>query len=287
MEAIYRPKSLEELDKIVRENTAELAYLAGATDIMVLEERWKNAENLVDLTSVTEIHQTFEITDSHVLIGAALPLAEIISNRSIQLKLPILVEACRQIGSVQIQNRATLGGNIANASPAGDSLPVLSVLDAELWIGPRQENGFEKLKIDQVMLSPGETSLKNNHYIAFIYIPFPKAENQFWYFRKVGQRKALAISKVSLAVLGWIKAGNIDEIRISTGSVSPQIKRAIKTEAILSNQVLNENLIEKARHSIMEEVKPISDIRSTDDYRKRICGELLRDALHLIRAQSA
>ena len=279
MEAIYRPKSLQELDKIIRENRAELTYIAGATDLMVQEERWKAASSLVDLTSVKEISETLEISDHQALIGAALPLAEIISNQTVQKKLPILVAACRQIGSVQIQNRATLGGNIANASPAGDSLPVLSVLDAELWIGPSHGGEFEKLKLDQVMLNPGETSLKENRYVAYISIPFPREANQFWYFRKVGQRKAMAISKVSLAVLGWISNGIIEAIRIAAGSVSPQITRATNTEAILNKQILNEDLIEKARRSIMEEVTPITDIRSTGEYRRRICGEMLREAL--------
>ncbi len=280
MEVVYRPKTLNQLDNIIQEHQAKLTYIAGATDLMVQEEYWKNSNNLVDLTSIKEVYQTLEISESHVLIGSSLPLIEIISNQTIQKKLPILVEACRQIGSVQIQNRATLGGNIANASPAGDSLPVLSVLEAEIWIGPRNNGDFEKLKVDQVMLNPGETSLKANRYIAYIFIPFPREENQFLYFRKVGQRKALAISKVSLAVLGWIKNQKIKEVRISTGSVSPQIRRANKTEAILNNQVLSEEIIEKARMSIMEEVTPIKDIRSTVEYRRYICGELLREALY-------
>jgi CO/xanthine dehydrogenase FAD-binding subunit len=280
MEVVYRPKTLDQLDNIIQEQQAKLTYIAGATDLMVQEEYWKNSNNLVDLTSIKEIYQTLEISESHVQIGSSLPLIEIISNQTIQKKLPILVEACRQIGSVQILNRATLGGNIANASPAGDSLPVLSVLEAEIWIGPRNNGDFEKLKIDQVMLNPGETSLKANRYIAYIFIPLPRVESQFWYFRKVGQRKSLAISKVSLAALGWIKNQKIEEIRISTGSVSPQIRRANKTEAILNNQVLSEEIIEKARMSIMEEVTPIKDIRSTVEYRRYICGELLREALY-------
>jgi CO/xanthine dehydrogenase FAD-binding subunit len=287
MEVVYRPKNLNELETIIQENHARLTYIAGATDLMVQEERWKNTNYLVYLTSIREINRTFEISESHALIGSAVPLAEIFSNPVIQKRLPILVEACRQIGSAQIQNRATLGGNIANASPAGDSLPVLSVLDAELWIGPRRSGEYEKLKIDQVMLNPGETSLEGNRYIAYISIPFPREENQFWYFRKVGQRKLLAISKVSLAVLGWIKNNKIEEIRITTGSVSPQIKRAERTEAILNSQVLSEAIIEKARVSIMEEVTPITDIRSTDEYRKHTCGELLREALYKSMAHGA
>ena len=280
MEEVYRPKNLSELDKIIRENKTELIYLAGGTDLMVQEEKWQTVDKIIDLTSIKKIHETLEISDSHVLIGSALPLSKIISNHTIQQRLPILVEACQQIGSAQIQNRATLGGNIANASPAGDSLPVLCVLDAEIWVGPRQNAEFQKLRIDQVMLNPGETNLEDNRYIAFVSILIPKAENQFWYFRKVGQRKALAISKVSLAVLGWIKDNKIQKVRISTGSVSPQIKRATQTEAILNNQVLNEHLIENARQSIMKEVNPITDIRSTDEYRRYICGELLREALY-------
>jgi len=155
------------------------------------------------------------------------------------------------------------------------------VLDAEIWIGPRHNGEFKKLKIDQIMLNPGETSLKDNRYIAFISVPFPKEENQFWYFRKVGQRKAMAISKLSLAVLGWIYDNKIKEIRISTGSVSPQITRAQKTEELLTDQVLTEELIEKARQSIMHEVSPITDIRSTSEYRRHICGEILREILYL------
>ena len=117
--------------------------------------------------------------------------------------------------------------------------------------------------------------------IAFIYIPFPKEKGLFWYFRKVGQRNALAISKLSLAVLGWKSAGKIQEIRICAGSVAPQVKRAIATENLLKDQELSEEIVEKARQSMMREVTPITDIRSTDIYRRRICGELLQEALYL------
>ncbi|MDZ7342830.1 MAG: FAD binding domain-containing protein, partial [candidate division KSB1 bacterium] len=232
-----------------------------------------------DLTAVQELHERIDITDEEVLIGAAVPLSRIIAHPILQQRLPILIEACRQIGSVQIQNRATLGGNIANASPAGDSLPVLCVLEAELWIGPRHNGQFEKSNIEQVMLNPGETSLNGERYIAFIRIPFPQQDKCYWYFRKVGQRKALAISKVSLAVLGWIYDGKIKKIHISTGSVSPRIARARATENLLRRQLLSESLMDHAAQAIRMEVAPISDIRSTAEYRCHIAGELLREAL--------
>ncbi len=276
----YRPQRMDELDDLATNFRGKLTYVAGATDLMVQEAHWKSAQALVDLTAVPEISETLEQRNGGILIGAALPMSQLIGHPLIREKFPILVEACRQIGSVQIQNRATLGGNIANASPAGDSLPPLNVLDAELWIGPRQKGEYQKLKIDQVMLGPGQTSLQDNRYIAYIYLPFPAEENPFWYFRKVGQRHALAISKLSLAVLGWKKGRKIEEIRICAGSVAPQVKRAEKTEQLLNGSELNEEIIEKARRLLMNEINPITDIRSTRSYRREISGELLREALY-------
>ncbi len=279
MERVFRPNTLAELEDILRGYPAELTFVAGATDLMVQKPVWNRASNLVDLTAVQELHEQIEVTADRVVIGAAVPLSRIIGHPLLQQRLPILIAACRQIGSVQIQNRATLGGNIANASPAGDSLPVLSVLDAKLWLGPRKNGEFDQRSIAQIMLNPGETTLRDNRYIAFIQIPVPESENQFWYFRKVGQRQALAISKVSLAALGWLRDGIIEEIRIAAGSVSPRIVRARTTEMLLKRQLLTELLIDAAARAIKEDVAPISDIRSTADYRRQICGELLREAL--------
>lgn len=286
MERIFRPRSMAELDQIVQENQGPLTFVAGATDLMVKGQHWAETEILVDLTAVKELHERIDVTDEEVLIGAAVPLSRIIAHPILQQRLPILIEACHQIGSVQIQNRATLGGNIANASPAGDSLPVLCVLEAELWIGPRHNGQFEKSSIDRVMLNPGETSLNGKRYIAFIRIRFPNLENCFWYFRKVGQRKALAISKVSLAVLGWVQDRFITEIRIAPGSVTPQIRRARTAEALLRQQTLSESLIDAARQALTNEVNPITDIRSNETYRRHACGELLRDALFSIMTRN-
>jgi CO/xanthine dehydrogenase FAD-binding subunit len=276
----FCPKTIAELDEYINQNDSDITFVAGATDLLVQENIWKHSNNMVSLESVKELNQTLQVNENGVLIGASLPLTKIISNETLQSKIPILVEACKTIGSVQIQNRATLGGNIANSSPAGDSLPVLSVLNAELWIGPKNKNEYEKLNIKQIMTGPGEISLTNNRYIAFIYIPFPKIENQFWYFRKVGQREAMAISKVSLAVLGWKNKYKIEDIRICAGSVTAQIIRAYKTEDILRSNIITEEMIETGRNQLVNEIAPITDIRSTKEYRKKVAGELLREALY-------
>lgn len=277
---VYNPDSLSDLNKIIRTTNDELTYVAGSTDLMVQEGRWKEARNLVNLNRVKEIRTTFELKEDGILIGAAMPMSEIIAQPVIKEKFPILVEACRQIGSVQIQNRATLGGNIANASPAGDSLPVLSVLDAEIHIGSGDLEILEKKRVEEVVLGPGQNSLTENKYIAYFFLPFPETHDQFWAFRKVGQRYALAISKLSLAILGTYNGDQIIDIRICAGSVLAQIKRAVRTEKILNGQKLSETVIEVARQTIMKEVSPITDIRSTSIYRRKICGELLREELY-------
>jgi len=277
---VFRPNNLKELDRIIEQIAPPITFVAGATDLMVQTEKWRAADNLIDLTSVSELRETLEVTDSSVRIGAAVPYSRIIKNSVVRERLPILVEACRQIGSVQIQNRGTLGGNIANASPAGDSLPVLAVLDADILIGPARNGKFTIKKIDEIMTGPGQTILGEKQYIAFIEIPFPEKEGQFWAFRKVGQRSALAISKLNLAVLGWLNDGIVKDIRICSGSVAPQINRHRRTEEILRDKKPDEKLIEQACRMIRSEISPISDIRSTEEYRRHTTAEVLRDILY-------
>jgi CO/xanthine dehydrogenase FAD-binding subunit len=279
----HRPRSLDELDSLALNTSGDVTYVAGATDLMVKPEQWKSAANLVDLTSICELTTTLQADDGGLLIGAAVPLSRLIRDPMVRERYPLLVEACAQIGSVQIQNRATLGGNIANASPAGDSLPVLSVYDAELDLGPRKGGSFTKAKITDIMRGPGLTSLARR-YVAFIRLPEVETNGQFHYFRKVGQRYSLAISKLSLAVLGWREEERLRDIRICAGSVSPIVQRAERTEALLRGQSLSDELIAKAARRLSEEVSPITDIRSSESYRRHICGAVLADALHTIRS---
>lgn len=282
----HRPRNLDELDKIVSVTADALTYVAGATDLMVKPALWKSAAVLVDITNVSELSTTLQSNHDGLLIGAALPVSYLVRDPIVRERYPLLVETCRQIGSVQIQNRATLGGNIANASPAGDSLPVLSVYDAELWLGPRVNGRFAKATVANIMRGPGSTSL-GNKYIAFIHLPKIETNGQFRYFRKVGQRYSLAISKLSLAVLGWQDGNVVRDIRICAGSVSPVVKRAEETEAFVRGSVLTEGLIAQAADKLSREVMPITDIRSTESYRRRICGAVLADALHSILQKKA
>ena len=246
---------------------------------MVAKKDWQNTDILIDLNHIHEITQNIDVEDNGIKMGAAVPMSDLIAHKAINKEFPMLVEACRQIGSVQIQNRATIGGNIANASPAGDTLPVLAVYKATILIGPPENGDLKKMPLEELMQGPGQTVLSRNQYIAYIYLPFPPQGNQFWYFRKVGIRKAMAISKVSLAVFGIMDKGKMEEIRICAGSVSPKIDRAKKTELIISGRKLDQEIIEQASREIVDEIDPLNDIRSTSSYRKHTCQALLIEAL--------
>ncbi len=279
--SVLRPKNIEELDQILLRNGAQWTFVAGGTDLLVRKQSWRQTTHIIDLTGVPELHSRIETDNRRVRIGAAVPYSAVINHPFIKEHFPILCQACSQIGSIQIQNRGTIGGNIANASPAGDTLPVLAVLDADILIGPQKNGKFERLKINEIMKGPGQTGLQTNQYIAYIEIPVLEAKNQFWGFRKIGQRAAIAISKLSLAVLGWFEEDRkIREIRIATGSVAPVISRHEKTEKILAGQFLSEELIEQAAKTIKQEIDPISDVRSTRPYRLEITANVLRDVLY-------
>ncbi len=277
---VFRPQSLDELDVQLRQNETSWVFVAGGTDLLVQKERWLNATRIIDLTAVPALHQTIETGQSGVRIGAAVPYGEIIRHSVLQKRLPLLTEACRHIGAVQIQNRGTIGGNIANASPAGDTLPVLAVLNAELLIGPRENNSFRRVPVNEMMLGPGQTLLQKNEYIAFIEIPWLPDDGYLWAFRKVGQREALAISKLSLAVLLRKKGNTVHDVRIASGSVAPVIKRHEKTEQTLLGKELTEARIEQAAETLKTEINPISDVRSTREYRKQVTADVLKDILY-------
>jgi CO/xanthine dehydrogenase FAD-binding subunit len=181
------------------------------------------------------------------------------------------------VGASQIQNRGTLGGNIVNASPAGDTLPVLAVFEAELEIGSAR--GLRKMPFNQFYSGYRQTRLAPEEMLLAIHLPKP-APGDWQYFRKVGTRQAQAISKVVMAILARRnQQQEVELIRIAYGSVAPTVIRAPQTEALLAHHTLSKELIERAKQNVVQEVHPISDVRSTEDYRRLISGNILSRAL--------
>jgi len=234
--------------------------LAGCTDIYVnLNFGTAPQKRFLNLWNLDELRQ-IRLRGKTLSIGALATYSQLIRSPLVRRRVPILAAAAREIGGVQIQNRGTIGGNIVNASPAGDSLPVLAVAEATLVL--QSASGKRRVPFNafytgyrKTVLAPGEL---------LVAVETPPLSGRQW-FRKVGTRAAQAISKIVMAAI------REDRPRIALGSVAPTIVRLPRTEALLAAS----GPIGAARQTLLEEIHPIDDMRSTADYRRRVAANLL------------
>ena len=257
-----RPHSLEEALQL--QATDPRTPLAGATDLYVaLNFGTLESTRFLDL-ALLEPLRVIEQRGDNLRIGALATYTEIIRSPLVNARIPMLVSAARQTGGLQIQNRGTLGGNIANASPAGDSLPVLLAVNAVVVMG--STNGERRVPLTDFYTGYRKSVLKPEELIVAIEIP-PVTGRQF--FRKVGTRAAQAISKVVFAGIQGNPPG------IALGSVGPMVVRARQTEKALRNGAT----ADEAVAVLQQEITPIDDLRSSADYRRVVAGNLLRQFL--------
>jgi CO/xanthine dehydrogenase FAD-binding subunit len=254
---------------------------AGGTDLMVLLEadklphkKYLNIWNLPELSGI-------EVTASQVTLGALTTYTEVQQEKVLQAEFPMLCQAASETGGLAIQNRGTLGGNIVNASPAADSPPALLAYDAELELvslaGARwvPYHGFHT-GYKQMVIRPDELLTR---------IRLPRSSEKLQhYYRKVGTRKAQAISKVCFAGTAQVRAGKIDDLRIALGSIAPVPLRCVQTEDALRGSELNKTSIDRAKAVMANEIVPIDDIRSTRNYRQQVSLNLLEDFLQHLSA---
>jgi CO/xanthine dehydrogenase FAD-binding subunit len=274
---LIAPQTLgEALDNLAGEPGAWRVF-AGGTDLMVLFEagvlahkRFLSVWHLKELKGV-------EVSGEHVTLGALTTYSEVRGSEVLRREFPSLVAAARETGGWAIQNRGTLGGNIANASPAADSPPALISYDAELELV--SSSGARWIKYDQFHTGYKQTVMRPDELIARIRLPRP-ARDLKSYYRKVGTRRAQAISKVCMAGAARVSEdGRVESVRIALGSVAPTVLRCARTEELLIDQRVDEGLIESARETLAREIAPIDDIRSTSEYRARVAENLLEDFL--------
>ena len=212
-------------------------------------------------------------------IGALTTYTEIARHPLLQAHWPLLCRAAEETGGVATQNRGTIGGNIANASPAADTPPALIAYDAELEIV--SSSGARRVPYDRFHTGYKQMDLGADELIARIHLP-KRPGSWRRYYRKVGTRRAQAIAKVCMAVACDITAdGLIDDIRIALGSVAPTVVRARAAEAALRGHGLTDATITAAEAALEQEIAPIDDIRSNARYRLRVARALLREALRL------
>jgi CO/xanthine dehydrogenase FAD-binding subunit len=281
---LVSPGNLQAVLSLLAGEPAQWLPIAGGTDVMVLYSAGKLPNrNLIDIWNIPELRQ-IEVFPDGIQIGAACTYTALQHHEIVSREFPLLAAAASWTGGIANQNRGTLGGNIANASPAGDSLPALLVYDAELTM--ISVRGERRVAYRNFHTGYKQTVLAADELIRGISLP-RRFSGYISHARKVGARNAQAIAKVCLAALGQMAGGTIRDIRLALGSVAPVPLRLTKTEAILAGKKIEPVLLEAARKSVAKEIRPIDDIRSTARYRSIVAGNLVAEFLEKLATEGA
>ena len=268
-----RTPDLESALERLAENP-EFVPVAGCTDLMVTTpEARADLPAVLDLGAIPALSGIEAAEDGALVIGATTTFREIGDHPVVRAHYPALAQAARVVGGWQIQNRATLGGNIANASPAGDSLPVLLALDAELELA--RHGGRRRVPYASFHVGYRETALAPGELIARVHLPRPAAGTR-QAFRKVGTREAQAISKVVVAGSIASDGGRIREARLAAGSVAATPIRLREVEEMLRDADATPEVAERAGGVASRSVEPIDDVRSSAAYRRWVLGRVVR-----------
>lgn len=253
--------------------------IAGGTDLLVRHEHDLVEKRFLDLTRLDDPGlAVIRCSDQGLDIGPLVTWTDILCNEDVMREAPLLVEVARTVASAQVRNVGTLAGNIATASPAGDGLVALSALGAELEISHQAYQRRESLA--DFVTGPGRTSLRRGELITGIMISRqPRGADVRQFFRKVGPRRAQAISKVSLGMVIKIQNGVIQYLRLSFGAVGPTPRMCPTTTSFLLGKAINQANLERASEFLVKEISPINDHRSTEIYRREVAVRLLSDAL--------
>jgi xanthine dehydrogenase small subunit len=247
--------------------------IAGGTDLMVriTGEIGEPPERLVDLSRVDAL-KGIALEAGKLVLGSRTTYTEIRRSALVREHLPALVDAAATIGAIQIQNRGTLGGNIANASPAADTRPILLAADASILVGGQR--GEREIPAAEFFTGYRETALAPDELILHVTVPLPTGREL--QFRKVGTRRAQAISKVVIAT-AWRNDGprGLAEVRVALGSVAATPVRASATEAVLEGALPIPEVADRAAETLAGEFTPIDDVRSTADDRRSVAARVL------------
>jgi CO/xanthine dehydrogenase FAD-binding subunit len=278
------PGSLQGVLSLLSAEPKRWLPIAGGTDVMVLYAAGKLPNcNLVNLWNVPELRQ-MEVFPDRIRIGAACTYTALRNHEIVLREFPLLATAASWTGGIANQNRGTLGGNIANASPAADSLPALLIYDVELTLVSLR--GQRRVPYREFHTGYKKTVLAPDELIRDISLP-RRFSGYVTYTRKVGARNAQAISKVCLAALGRIANGAIQDVHLALGSVAPIPLRLNETERLLIGKKIQSSLFETARRTLFQEIRPIDDIRSTARYRAAVASNLVVEFLEKLTAESA
>ena len=275
------PGSLEAVLRLMNEDPGRWLPVAGATEVMVMFSAGKlGARRLVNLWGLSELREIREDAES-LTLGGGCTFGQIRGNPAVLRHFPSLAQAASWTGSIANQNRATIAGNIANASPAADSPPALLAYDAELELVSARGRrcipyrdfhlGYKRTARDQAELI--RAVILKKHF-----------DGYFSYGRKTGARNAQAISKVCMAGVGRMRGGKVDDVRIGMGAVAPTPLRLSGVEVLIRGEAVDDSRIRAARKALDAAIAPIDDIRSVAEYRRFVAGNLLEEFLRGLAA---
>jgi len=250
--------------------------IAGGTDLMVqiTGELGPPPARVLDIWRLDEL-RGIAVEAGALVLGALTTYTEIRRSALCQELLPALVEAAATIGAAQIQNRGTIGGNVVNASPAGDTLPVLLATDAELVLA--SAHGERKVVAADFWPAYRRTARAHDELLLRVLVPLPAGRQVR--FRKVGTRRAQAISKVVMA-LAWREDGGVwRDVRLALGSVAATPVRARETEKVMEGAAPRQSTADHAAAALAAEIEPIDDVRSTASYRRAVAARVLHRML--------
>ena len=277
----FSPSQLGEAVGLLAKDPNQWLPIAGGTDVMVLYSAGKLVRrNLMNIWNIREL-RNIQVDAEEIRIGAACTYTELRKHEIVSREFKLLSTAAAWTGGIANQNRGTLGGNIANASPGADSLPALLVYGAELTL--TSVRGERRVAYADFHHDYKKTALASDELIREIILP-RRFSGYFAYARKVGARNAQAISKVCLAALGQLVDGKIRDVRIALGSIAPVPLRLQKTESALRETQMDGSMIEAAKKVVGKEIQPIDDIRSTARYRAEVAGNLVEEFLEKLMA---
>lgn len=271
----FRPTALQELLEFKAREGSRARILDGGSNVLVyINEGSISGGTLVDVKSLKAI-KGIELRDGRVEIGAGELIADIIESPLMRKEIPFLPEALRKFANPLVRNMATLAGNIADSSPIGDTIPPLLVLEAEVVVASAK--GQRVIALEDFFTGPGQNVLEDDEVILKVRFPVP-AQGRGGHI-KLGLRRGTSCSVASVAV--WIVAekNRVQQIRIALGGVAPTPIRAHKTEEAFEGQVLDWDGISELAHAVTGELRPITDVRASAEYRRQVSASLLAKAV--------
>jgi CO/xanthine dehydrogenase FAD-binding subunit len=279
IEEYAAPRSLDEALDALADGAA--TCVAGGTDLWVQKDEPGRAvgKRLVNIKNVPEL-AGIEVKAGRIRLGALVTMTQVLEHKDLAKKVPLLRAAADKFASVQIRNAATVGGNIANASPAADFVVPLLCLDAEVSLASKKAGKVmtRTVPIDEVFTGPGKTVIAPEELITGVEFAVP-GKNFYGGFAKTGPRPALEIALVSLGFAAYVEGGTLRDVRLALGAVAPTPLRARKTEAALEGKSIDDALIDTAAEALDAEIAPIDDHRGSAWYRRRLARAYLMQEL--------